>query len=44
MITADTDKWIEEKAMDEGINYFLQKPITRNNIDVALDKLNVKRS
>jgi response regulator of citrate/malate metabolism len=43
MITADTDKWIEEKAIDEGINYFLKKPITRNNIDTALDTLNFRK-
>lgn len=43
MLTADTASWIEEKARDEGINYFLRKPINRKSIDGALDKLNFKR-
>lgn len=44
MMTADTASWIEEKALDEGINYFMRKPISKKNIDVALEKLNVMKS
>jgi DNA-binding response OmpR family regulator len=42
MITADPGKWIEEKAHDEGINYFLRKPFNKKNVDAALDLLNFK--
>jgi DNA-binding NtrC family response regulator len=41
MMTADTAKWIEEKAVDEGINYFLRKPITSKTIDVALHEVSM---
>jgi len=40
MMTADRDKWIQEKAIDEGANYFLHKPFNRQSIYQALDKVN----
>jgi|SRR5436190_20161619 len=43
MMTADTSLWIQEKAIEEGINYFLRKPFSRKSIDVVLDKLNFRK-
>lgn len=43
MMTADSSLWIKEKAIEEGINYFLRKPFSRRSIDVVLDKLNFRR-
>lgn len=42
MMTADTAIWIREKALDEGVSYFLQKPFTKKIIDTTLDKLNFR--
>ena len=39
MMTADSAKWIEEKAKAEGITYFLRKPFDKKVIDTILDKL-----
>ena len=39
MMTADSAKWIEEKAKEEGINYFLRKPFSKDLLDNVLDKL-----
>lgn len=44
MMTADTALWIREKAIEEGINYFLRKPFSRKSIDIVLDKLNFRRT
>lgn len=44
MMTADNALWIREKAIEEGINYFLRKPFSRKSIDVVLDKLNFRKS
>ena len=44
MMTADSSLWIREKAIEEGINYFLRKPFSRRSIDVVLDKLNFRKS
>jgi DNA-binding NtrC family response regulator len=44
MMTADTSLWIKEKAIEEGINYFLSKPFSRKTINVVLDKLNFRKS
>lgn len=41
MMTGDTSNWIQEKAMQEGANYFLKKPLTKNIIYGTLDKLNI---
>jgi DNA-binding response OmpR family regulator len=43
MMTADPSTWIREKAIDEGINYFLRKPFSRRAVDLVLDKLNFRR-
>lgn len=42
MMTADTALWIEQKAHDEGINYFLKKPFSKQLIDLVLDKLDFR--
>jgi two-component system OmpR family response regulator len=42
MMTADSAGWIREKALDEGVSYFLQKPFTKKLIDTTLDKLNFR--
>lgn len=39
MITADPSTWIKEKAWDQGINYFLEKPFSKQVIDRVLDKV-----
>lgn len=44
MMTADNALWIREKAIEEGINYFLRKPFSRKSIDTVLDKLNFRKS
>jgi two-component SAPR family response regulator len=44
MITADTDKWVEEKAAAEQINYFIKKPFTTKTINGVLDKLNMRKA
>jgi len=44
MMTADTSLWIKEKAIAEGINYFLRKPFSRKSIDIVLDKLNFRKT
>lgn len=44
MMTADTSMWIREKAIQEGINYFLKKPFSRKSIDTVLDKLNFRKA
>jgi DNA-binding response OmpR family regulator len=43
MMTADTASWIEEKAREKGINYFLKKPFSKTIVDGVLDYLNIKR-
>jgi DNA-binding response OmpR family regulator len=43
MMTADTSSWIREKAIEEGIDYFLRKPFSRKAIDHVLDKLNFRK-
>jgi len=43
MMTSDSSLWIKEKAIEEGINYFLRKPFSRRSIDVVLDKLNFRK-
>ncbi len=44
MMTADPSPWIREKAVEEGINYFLRKPFSRKAIDLVLDKLNFRKA
>lgn len=42
MMTADSNDWIKEKAVEEGANYFLHKPFTTELLDAALLELNLK--
>jgi DNA-binding NtrC family response regulator len=44
MMTADTAKWIEEKAKAEGINFFLKKPFNVGTINAILDKLELGKN
>ena len=44
MMTADPSPWIREKAVEEGINYFLRKPFSRKAIHAVLDKLNFRKA
>lgn len=43
MMTADSAKWIEEKAKAEGINYFIRKPFNKETINNILDKLELSK-
>ena len=43
MMTADASTWIREKAVEEGIDYFLRKPFSKKAIDHVLDKLNFRK-
>lgn len=43
MMTADTSLWIEQKAYDEGINYFLKKPFSKQLLDGVLDELKFRK-
>ena len=43
MMTGDSAQWIEQKAFDEGINYFLRKPFSKQVIDGVLDKLKFRK-
>ena len=44
MMTADSAKWIEDKAKAEGINYFLRKPFSKETINTILDGLELRNS
>ena len=41
MMTADSSKWVQQKAIDEGVNFFLKKPLNSKVIDMALSELNL---
>jgi two-component system OmpR family response regulator len=43
MMTADASTWIREKAVEEGIDYFLRKPFSKKAVDHVLDKLNFRK-
>lgn len=43
MMTADPAPWIREKAIEEGVNYFLQKPFTTIAIDGLLEELSFRK-
>jgi len=42
MMTGDSSKWVEEKALKEGINYFIKKPFSHEIIDSALKTVGLK--
>ena len=44
MMTAESAKWIEEKAKEEGVNFFLRKPFSMEAINTILDKLKLGRN
>lgn len=44
MMTGDTANWIQEKAIEEGIDYFLQKPMNIQKIDLVLDELKFEKT
>ena len=39
MMTADPANWIKEKAIEEGVHYFLNKPFSMDMVDTVLDEL-----
>jgi DNA-binding response OmpR family regulator len=43
MMTGDTAEWIHEKAIEEGIDYFLKKPLTKEVVDTVLDELKFRK-
>jgi DNA-binding response OmpR family regulator len=44
MMTGDDARWIQEKAIEEGIDYFLRKPLTLQIIDAVLDELKFRKA
>lgn len=44
MMTGDTAPWIHDKAVEEGIDYFLAKPLDKKTIDRVLDELNFTKA
>lgn len=44
MITADENSWIEKKATEEGVNYFLKKPFSVETINHVLDEMNFRKA
>jgi hypothetical protein len=44
MMTGDSASWIEEKAREEGINYFLKKPFSQNVIEFVLDRFSLHKT
>lgn len=43
MMTGDTASWIREKAVEEGIDFFLHKPLSIKLIDTVLGKLKLEK-
>lgn len=43
MMTGDRAEWIHEKAVEEGIDYFLRKPLRKDTVDAVLDDLKIKK-
>lgn len=43
MLTGDYSPWIEQKACDEGVDYFLRKPLNAKKINDVLDAMNFIR-
>lgn len=43
MLTGDNSPWIEQKASDEGVDYFLRKPVNAQIINEVLDEMNFIR-
>jgi DNA-binding NtrC family response regulator len=43
MMTGDRAQWIHEKAIEEGIDYFLRKPLRKEDVESVLDELKFKK-
>ncbi len=43
MMTADKEEWIEQKAFEEGVVCFMQKPFSLKTLNTVLDRLNLRR-
>lgn len=43
MMTADADDWIQEKAFEEGVVCFMQKPFNTQTLNRVLDRLNFRK-
>ena len=43
MMTADPEDWIQEKAFEEGVVCFIQKPFSTQTLNKVLDKLNFRK-
>jgi DNA-binding NtrC family response regulator len=41
MMTSDPSAWVRKKAMEEGANYFLQKPFSKTTINQLLDQVHL---
>jgi DNA-binding NtrC family response regulator len=44
MMTGDTATWIHDKAVEEGIDIFLNKPLSIPMIDAVLDELKLEKA
>ena len=44
MMTSDPSAWVRNKAMEEGANYFIQKPFSKTTIDQLLDQVDLNYS
>jgi DNA-binding NtrC family response regulator len=44
MMTGDTAAWIHDKAVEEGIDFFLNKPLNIHMIDAVLDELKFEKA
>jgi DNA-binding NtrC family response regulator len=44
MLTGDPDIWIEKKACDEGVDYFIRKPVNAQIINGVLDEMNFRKA
>jgi DNA-binding NtrC family response regulator len=43
MMTGDRAQWIHEKAIEEGVDYFLEKPLNKALLNTVLDQLKFKK-
>ena len=44
MMTSDSSAWVRKKAMEEGADYFLEKPFDKTTIDQLLDQVNLNKT
>lgn len=44
MMTGDMAEWIHEKAVEEGIDFFLNKPLRKDLVESVLDELKFKKA